>query len=75
MLAVGTCAAYGGIHAIEGNPTDAMGLPDYLGRDWRSAGGVPVVCLPGCPAQPDNMTETLLYLLHQVTGRAADSTR
>jgi hydrogenase small subunit len=70
VLAVGTCAAYGGIHAIEGNPTGAMGLPDYLGRDWRSAGGVPVVCLPGCPAQPDNMTETLLYLLYQFTGRA-----
>jgi hydrogenase small subunit len=70
VLAVGTCAAYGGIHAIEGNPTGAMGLPDYLGRDWRSAGDVPVVCLPGCPAQPDNMTETLLYLLHQFTGRA-----
>jgi hydrogenase small subunit len=70
VVAVGTCAAYGGIHAIEGNPTGAMGLPDYLGWNWRSAGGLPVVCLPGCPAQPDNMTETLLYLLHQFVGRA-----
>ena len=70
VVAVGTCAAYGGIHAIQGNPTGAMGLPDYLGWDWRSSGGLPVVCLPGCPAQPDNMTETLLYLLHQFAGRA-----
>jgi hydrogenase small subunit len=27
----GTCAAYGGIHAMAGNPTGCMGLPDYLG--------------------------------------------
>ena len=26
--------------------------------------------MPGCPAQPDNITETLLYLLHQMSGRA-----
>ena len=35
----GTCAAYGGIHAMEGNPTGCMGLPDYLGWEWRSASG------------------------------------
>jgi hydrogenase small subunit len=70
VVAAGTCAAYGGIHAMEGNPTGCMGLPDYLGWDWTSAAGIPLVCLPGCPVQPDNMTETLLYLLHQVVGRA-----
>jgi hydrogenase small subunit len=70
VLAAGTCAAYGGIHAMAGNPTGAMGLPDYLGWNWRSASGLPIVCLPGCPVQPDNMTETLLYLLHQFVGRA-----
>jgi hypothetical protein len=32
VVAAGTCAAYGGIHAVEGNPTNCMGLPDYLGR-------------------------------------------
>src|ERR1041385_43488 len=30
VVATGTCAAYGGIHAIEGNPTGCMGVPDYL---------------------------------------------
>jgi hydrogenase small subunit len=70
VVAVGTCASYGGIHAMEGNPTGAMGLPDYLGWQWRSRAGVPMVCVPGCPAQPDNMTETLLYLLYQVAGSA-----
>ena len=31
---------------------------------------IPIVCIPGCPVQPDNFTETLLYLLHQAAGRA-----
>jgi hydrogenase small subunit len=70
IMAVGTCAAYGGIHAMEGNPTGCMGLPDYLGSDWKSSSGIPVVCVPGCPTQPDNLTETLLYLLYQIVGRA-----
>ena len=26
--------------------------------------------MPGCPIQPDNLSETILYLLYQVTGQA-----
>src|SRR5215510_14216018 len=70
VVAIGTCATYGGIHAMEGNPTGAMGLADYLGWDWKSAAGIPIVCVPGCPVQPDNFMETLLYLLYQATGSA-----
>jgi hydrogenase small subunit len=69
VLAVGTCAAYGGIHAMAGNPTGAMGVPDYLGWDWRSKAGLPIVCVPGCPTHPDNLSETMLYLLHQLAGQ------
>jgi hydrogenase small subunit len=36
IVAAGTCATYGGIHAMQGNPTGAMGLPDYLGWGWKS---------------------------------------
>jgi hydrogenase small subunit len=68
VVAAGTCATYGGIHAMQGNPTGAMGLPDYLGWNWRSWAGIPIVCVPGCPVQPDNFTETLLYLLYQAAG-------
>lgn len=70
IVAAGTCATYGGIHAMEGNPTGAMGVPDYLGWDWKSKAGLPVVCVPGCPVQPDNMSETILYLLNQLAGNA-----
>jgi hydrogenase small subunit len=68
VMAVGTCATYGGIPAMKNNPTGAMGLRDYLGRSWRSRLGHPIVNLPGCPAQPDNITETLLYLVLQIAG-------
>lgn len=70
VVAAGTCAAYGGIHAMEGNPTGCMGLPEYLGAGWRSSAGIPIVCVPGCPVQPDNMSQTLLYLLQMAAGTA-----
>src|SRR5687768_2560122 len=62
-VAVGTCATYGGIHAMAGNPTGCMGLPDYLGWGWKSKADIPIVCIPGCPVQPDNCMEVLHYLL------------
>lgn len=68
VVAAGTCATYGGIHAMSGNPTGAMGLADYVGWEWKSRAGIPVVCVPGCPVQPDNFMETLLYLLYQAAG-------
>jgi len=70
VVACGTCATYGGIHAMAGNPTGAMGLSDYLGRGWRSKAGIPIVNVPGCPVQPDNFMETVLYLLYQAAGLA-----
>jgi hydrogenase small subunit len=70
VLAVGTCATYGGIHAMAGNPTGAMGVPDYLGWDFKTKAGLPIVCVPGCPIHPDNLSETITYLLYQATGAA-----
>ena len=70
IIGAGTCATYGGIHAMAGNPTGCMGLADYLGWDWRSKAGLPIVNVPGCPVQPDNFMETVLYLLYQVAGLA-----
>jgi hydrogenase small subunit len=68
VVAVGTCATYGGIHAMAGNPTGAMGLADYLGWDFRSVAGIPIVNVPGCPVQPDNFMETAAWLLYQAAG-------
>jgi hydrogenase small subunit len=68
VVAAGTCATYGGIHAMAGNPTGSMGLADYLGWNFRSKADIPIVNVPGCPVQPDNIMETLLYLLYQAAG-------
>ncbi|MEW6160630.1 MAG: hydrogenase expression protein HypE [Verrucomicrobiota bacterium] len=70
VVAAGTCATYGGIHAMQGNPTGCMGLADYLGWQWKSKTGIPIVNVPGCPIQPDNFMDTLLYLLRQAAGNA-----
>jgi hydrogenase small subunit len=70
VIAIGTCATYGGIHAMAGNPTGAMGLRDYLGWNWKTPAGLPIINVPGCPVQPDNFMETVLYLLYQAAGMA-----
>jgi hydrogenase small subunit len=70
VVAAGTCATYGGIHAMEGNPTGCMGLADYLGWQWKSKADIPIVNVPGCPVQPDNFMEVLLHLLRQAAGNA-----
>lgn len=70
VVAAGTCATFGGIHAMAGNPTGCMGLADYLGWDWKSCADLPIVNVPGCPVHPDNFMEVLLYLLRQAAGRA-----
>jgi hydrogenase small subunit len=55
---------------MKGNPTGGTGLNDFLGQDWKSKAGLPILNVPGCPVQPDNFMETLLYLLRQVAGLA-----
>jgi hydrogenase small subunit len=67
-IAIGTCATWGGIPAAHGNPTGAMSLMDFLGRDYRSAFGVPVVNVPGCAPIGDNFTETAAAILYFLQG-------
>jgi hydrogenase small subunit len=67
-IAIGTCATWGGIPAAEGNPTGAMSLMDYLGKDYRSAFGLPVINIPGCAPVGDNFTETVAMVLHFLQG-------
>ncbi len=69
-IAIGTCATWGGIPAAAGNITGSMGLMDYLGADYRSANGLPVINVPGCAPVGDNFTETLSQVLQYLEGMA-----
>jgi hydrogenase small subunit len=62
-IAIGTCATWGGVPSAEGNPTGAMSVMDSLGKDYRSAFGLPVINIPGCAPQGDNFTETVFAVL------------
>jgi NiFe hydrogenase small subunit HydA len=75
-VAIGDCATWGGIPATPPNPTESTGLQflkrdhgGFLGRDYRSRSGLPVINVPGCPAHPDWITQILVAI---ATGRAAE---
>ncbi|MCB1358714.1 MAG: HupU protein [Maritimibacter sp.] len=69
VVAVGTCATYGGVTSAGENPADAVGVQydgehrgGALGADFTARGGLPVINVAGCPTHPDWVTETLLML-------------
>ena len=69
VIAVGSCAAYGGITAGGDNHTEACGLQfcddentGLLGEAFRSKAGLPVINIAGCPTHPNWVTETLQQL-------------
>ncbi|MCW5853806.1 MAG: hydrogenase expression protein HypE, partial [Anaerolineae bacterium] len=68
VIAIGTCATWGGIPAAIGNPTGSMGVMDFLGKDYRSALGLPVVNIPGCSPVGDNFSETVAAVLLFLNG-------
>ncbi len=53
IIAIGSCASFGGIPAADPNPTGASGIPGVLA-------GKTVVTIPGCPANPYNFLGTAL---------------
>lgn len=56
ILAVGTCAAYGGLPAAHPNPTGAVAISDLITDK-------PIVNIPGCPPIPTVMTGVIAHYL------------
>src|SRR5512139_503690 len=59
VLAVGTCAGFGGLPAAAPNPTGAMGIGELMDRGL--APRRPLVNLPGCPPIPEVMSAVLAH--------------
>lgn len=76
VVAIGDCAAWGGIVAVPPNPTESTGMQyhkrekgGFLGPDFKAGSGLGVINIPGCPAHPDWMTQILVAI---ATGRMKD---
>jgi hydrogenase small subunit len=59
VLAVGTCAGFGGLPAAAPNPTGAMGIGELMDRGLVPRR--PLVNLPGCPPIPEVMSAVLAH--------------
>jgi hydrogenase small subunit len=61
VLAVGNCAAYGGLAAAQPNPSEARGVDALMqqGQLWSK----PLVNVPGCPPNPEVLTGTIAHFL------------
>ncbi len=60
VIAVGSCATYGGIPAAAPNPTQSVGVMDVVS-------GKPIINIPACPANPSNMVGVVLHYV--LTGK------
>jgi hydrogenase small subunit len=56
VIAVGTCAAFGGLPEADPNPTGAVPVSKLVT-------GKPLINIPGCPPMPQAMAGTLVHLL------------
>jgi len=63
VVAVGSCATFGGIPAAAPNPTDAVGVMDVVK-------GKALINIPACPANPSNMVGVILHYV--LTGQVPE---
>ncbi|MCX5684819.1 MAG: hydrogenase small subunit, partial [Planctomycetota bacterium] len=69
VLAVGTCASFGGMAAGKPNPTLATSVKGLLGTAFTK----PLINIPGCPVHPDWVVGTIAYILTNNKAPALDA--
>jgi hydrogenase small subunit len=62
VIAVGSCASWGGIPSADPNPTGATPVHEIF-KNTPALKDKPVVNIPGCPPSPYNFLSTVLYYL------------
>ncbi len=62
VIAIGSCASWGGMPSTSPNPTGASPIAQILGK--------PVLSIPGCPPNPYNFLTTVVHYL--VLGKLPD---
>jgi len=55
VIAIGSCASWGGMPSTNPNPTGATAVSTVLGK--------PIVTIPGCPPNPYNFLATVVHFL------------
>jgi hydrogenase small subunit len=68
-IAIGTCAAYGGLPAARPNPTGAVSVADAVPNVKN------LINLPACPANVENLTALIVHYLTYKTWPALDAQR
>lgn len=65
VVAIGTCAAFGGMPAAEGNPTGAVSLKKFMEARRFTAKDIQdkVIALPTCPTHPESLIGSLVYYI------------
>ena len=70
IMAIGTCASFGGISAGKPNPTGAKSVKATMSSLSISK---PLINIPGCPVHPDWLVGTISYILTNKAAPARDS--
>jgi hydrogenase small subunit len=65
VIAIGSCASWGGMPSTDPNPTGASGVAQVLGK--------PVITIPGCPPNPYNFLSVVAQYLTFGTLPAVDN--
>ena len=60
IIAVGSCASYGGVHAKFSQNSDISGIKNIINKENLTNLKYEIINLTGCPVHPEWILQTLL---------------